>query len=79
MQQCGHKHIDLLKIDIEGAEYQVIENMLQDQIFPRILCIEFHATKQFNKETTINTLKQAGYSLLHCKGSTDYTFAIIAR
>lgn len=41
MREMGHQQIDLLKIDIEGAEYQVIESILTDQIEVSILCIEF--------------------------------------
>lgn len=33
--------INLLKLDIEGAEIEVIESMLDDNIFPRQLCVEF--------------------------------------
>jgi len=34
--------IDVLKIDIEGSEYKVIKNFLQEKIFPTQLCVEFH-------------------------------------
>ena len=37
-----NKHIDLLKIDIEGSEYEVLENMLQERIYPKQICVEFH-------------------------------------
>lgn len=76
MQHFGHTKIDLLKMDIEGAEYPVIENMIHEQILPHILCIEFHSTKEFDKQKSIDALKQKGYILLHCKGTTDYTFLL---
>ncbi len=41
MTRAGHPHIDLLKMDIEGAEYQVIESIIADKIDIDILCIEF--------------------------------------
>lgn len=41
MKQNGHSHIDLLKLDIEGAENIVLEQMLDDNIHPKYLCIEF--------------------------------------
>jgi FkbM family methyltransferase len=41
MQELGHIKIDLLKLDIEGAEYQVILSLLDDKIEVDILCIEF--------------------------------------
>ena len=41
MRSLGDTHCDLLKIDIEGAEYEVLENMVDSQIRPRILLVEF--------------------------------------
>ena len=41
MKQLGHKKIDLLKLDIEGAELTVLDNMLRHAIAPRYLCVEF--------------------------------------
>ena len=42
MHQLGHDKIDLLKIDIEGAEYPVIEDLLAGNQRPSLLLIEFH-------------------------------------
>ena len=41
MTQLGHKHIDVLKMDIEGAEYDVIENILSAQLLITQILIEF--------------------------------------
>tara|TARA_Y100000816_G_C25977521_1_gene510313 strand:+ start:247 stop:933 length:687 start_codon:yes stop_codon:yes gene_type:complete len=41
MEEKKHKTIDLLKLDIEGAEIEVIEQMLDDKIFPKYILIEF--------------------------------------
>lgn len=41
MSKFNHTKIDLLKLDIEGAENVVLEKMLDDKIFPQYLCIEF--------------------------------------
>lgn len=41
MNKNGHVKIDLLKLDIEGAEIDVLEQMLDDKIYPKYLCIEF--------------------------------------
>ena len=42
MRELGHRHIDVLKIDIEGAEYDVLTDMLDSKIAVRQLLIEFH-------------------------------------
>lgn len=41
MDKYNHEYIDLLKLDIEGAEINVLEKMFNDNIFPKYLCIEF--------------------------------------
>ena len=41
MEEKKHKTIDLLKLDIEGAEIEVIQQMLDDKIFPKYILIEF--------------------------------------
>lgn len=41
MDEYNHTSIDLLKLDIEGSEIDVINQMLDDEIYPRYLCIEF--------------------------------------
>ncbi len=41
MEEKKHKTIDLLKLDIEGAEIEVIQQMLDDEIFPKYILIEF--------------------------------------
>jgi len=41
MSQHGDVEIDLLKMDIEGAEYMVIRDLLASNLLPPILLIEF--------------------------------------
>ncbi len=72
MAQNGHKHIDLLKIDIEGAEYQVLQTVLEDQIAVNILCIEYDesARNHFDGrymdriEGSLRQLVEAGYTIV---------------
>lgn len=42
MDELGHSHIDVLKMDIEGAEYDVIEDILNAKISVHQILIEFH-------------------------------------
>jgi FkbM family methyltransferase len=42
MNAAGHDRIDLLKMDIEGAEYPVIGHLLHAGVLPKILLVEFH-------------------------------------
>lgn len=41
MDSHGHVAIDVLKLDIEGAEIAVLNQMLDDAVFPKYICVEF--------------------------------------
>jgi FkbM family methyltransferase len=56
MNENNHTHIDLLKLDIEGAEINVLHNMLDTGIYPTYLCIEFDLFLQ-RKDTDNQTKK----------------------
>lgn len=72
MQEMGHRKIDLLKLDIEGAEYQVIRSLLEDKIEVSILCIEFDEsaanhldTKYLQRiEESLQALLAAGFRVI---------------
>lgn len=61
----GHRRIDLLKIDIEGAEYAVIDSLLTSALRPRQILVEFHHRHAgISKESTsaaLADLERAGY------------------
>jgi hypothetical protein len=41
-RELGHEHIDVLKMDIEGAEYDVLVDLEKSSIRPVQILIEFH-------------------------------------
>jgi FkbM family methyltransferase len=64
MRRLGHKHIDLLKLDIEGAEYRVIEEIVSEQLDVRWLCIEFdQPVPLWTTVAAIRRLWKGGYQL----------------
>ncbi len=67
MDIFGHYHIDVLKIDIEGSEYDVIENILQEKIPVTQILIEFHDrffnTKHPRSKPIVEKLKMNGYEI----------------
>ena len=81
MEKNYHKNIDILKLDIEGAEIKVLENMIAENIFPKYLCIEFDLyLKGKDKENTthklINKLKFHNYEILaNDKGNLTFKLA----
>lgn len=81
MNQLNHNNIDLLKLDIEGSECDVLDKMLDDNILPKYLCIEFDLllkNKDFNKKTEkIGVrLKSFGYKILK-NDNLNITFELI--
>ena len=52
MSKNGHKYIDILKMDIEGAAFNVFDNILNDEIYPTQIVTEFGFSDkdQFNSE-----------------------------
>lgn len=42
LAEYGFDHAELLKLDIEGAEYRVLQTTDLDQLGVQVLCVEFH-------------------------------------
>jgi FkbM family methyltransferase len=63
----GNERVDVLKLDIEGGEYDVIDNILAEQLPIRQLLVEFHhnyATIPFARTArTLRKLRSAGYRI----------------
>lgn len=80
MRDNQHAGLDLLKIDIEGAEYRVIAAMLRDGIRPKIFCVEFHedpsdiSKNTNNVRESVRSVVNAGYSLVAVRHRDNYTF-----
>ena len=77
MKERVHTKIDLLKMDIEGFEYEVIDDILQKSLDIKQICIEFHHfMPHIKREKTLKAianLKAAGFELIY-KTKFDYTF-----
>jgi len=75
MKELGHSHIDVLKMDIEGAEYSVIDDLLKSGIRPQQMLIEFH--HRFNNvgvgmtRKAIGTIRKMGYGIFYASASSD--------
>ena len=72
MKTYNHSKIDLLKLDIEGSEIDVLNKMLDDEIYPKYLCIEFDLLlkkKDPNQLTQklVKRLQENNYKILENK------------
>jgi FkbM family methyltransferase len=79
MNDLGHDRIDILKMDIEGAEYAVLEDILKNR--PKIgqILIEFHHRMSGHTlqqtERAIEILRKAGYGIFDISPrGTEYGF-----
>ncbi len=58
MKRLSHSFISLMKIDVEGAEYEIIDSILNNGVLPEQILIEFHHRfSNKNKKMTQNSLK----------------------
>ncbi len=71
LNQLGHRRVDLLKMDIEGSEYNVIPDLLSAPTLPTQLLIEFH--HRFPRVGAVRT-KQA-LCMLHDAGYRIFAYS----
>jgi FkbM family methyltransferase len=79
----GHSSIDLMKMDIEGAEYGVIDDLDRQPILPRQLLVEFHhrfpSIGIGRTRDAVATLRSLGYRLFHVSpNGEEYAFLLDA-
>ncbi|MFQ3225276.1 MAG: FkbM family methyltransferase [Lentimonas sp.] len=81
MKELGHKSLDLLKIDIEGAEYRVLHNIIRENIKIEVICVEYD--EYYNPlddryihriRASVNDIVGHGYDLVCAQGNGNYTF-----
>lgn len=65
--ELGHKHIDVIKMDIEGSEYTVLEKILESNITIDQLLIEFHDRlfdqENYRSKEIVEKLKSHGFEV----------------
>lgn len=64
MKRFGHREIDMLKIDIEGSEFEVIEDIINKNIPIKYICLEYHrmGEKPIERiQKSIDSLTSNGY------------------
>ena len=81
MRDNGHQKLDLLKLDIKGAEYKVIDSIIDDGLDISVICVEYDEV--FNPldsgypvriKRSIEKLISAGYSIGYLQKTGNYTF-----
>jgi len=79
-QDVDREDIPLVKLDIEGAEIEVIEQMINDNFLPRQILVEFDelhnpSDKAYRRvDKTHELLLENRYSLLYTDGYADFLY-----
>ena len=79
MERLGHNQVDVLKMDVEGAEYGVIADLVQQRLAVGQLLVEFHhrfpGLRRSDTNQTIRVLRESGYRLFAVSESgREYSF-----
>jgi FkbM family methyltransferase len=79
MKELGHERLDLLKMDVEGAEYDVIEDLLSQGLRPPQILVEFHhgmhGIAVSKTEASLAALAAAGYAIFDVQ-PTGHEFSL---
>jgi FkbM family methyltransferase len=81
MKELGHQTIDVLKMDIEGGEYAVIDDLCQSSIRPTQILVEFHhhfrSITRRQSLTAIRALQEVGYRVFSISATAvEYGFLL---
>ena len=75
MEELGHEKLDLLKMDIEGAEYDVIGDIISSALPISQVLIEFHHRFPYigvgMTRDAISAMNRAGYKIFHVSPSGE--------
>jgi FkbM family methyltransferase len=65
MTELGHERIDLLKLSVEGSEYEILGDVLAKRLPIGVLCVEFAQPAPLAPiRRQIEQLQEAGYQLV---------------
>lgn len=79
MRRLGHARLDVLKMDVEGAEYDVIDDIVGSGVQVDQILVEFHHHMRnvplAQTRRAVEALRSAGFRIFHVSQSgDDYSF-----
>jgi FkbM family methyltransferase len=76
MNEFGDRQIDLLKLDVEGAEYDLLEKLDLRALGVKIFAVQLHHTGSvLRARRLIAGLHDAGFETIACRPTVKLTFA----
>lgn len=74
MREIGDSRVDIVKLDIEGAEHRTLADIVENGPTPEVLCVEFDQPQPLRQIVRrVRDLRRAGYRLAKVEG-WNYTF-----
>jgi FkbM family methyltransferase len=77
MAELGHRRVDILKLDIEGAEYGVLHDVLRSGLDVEQILVEFHrapgSADYAPAAAAIQELNRHGYRIFAVGHGTDFS------
>jgi FkbM family methyltransferase len=67
MREHGHKRLSLLKLDIEGAEYRVLDSLIADGVNADVICVEYDEAQLPLDAAYLTRIRRSAYALM-CYG-----------
>ena len=75
MREYGDERVDLLKLDVEGLEYEVLRDLDLRQIGVRIFCVELHhSASAAAARALLADLADHGFRLVHQRRPANLSF-----
>lgn len=69
LEHAGMESPDVVKLDIEGAEIEVLRTVIEGTARPRVICVELDAPlPEWRTTRLLRDLRRAGYRLAHAEG-----------
>lgn len=74
MAELGDEKVDLLKIDVEGSEYQIVPTLDLSGLGVRVFCVEFHHNEPARQaRQLLGALGEQGYETVHRHDPAAFT------
>jgi FkbM family methyltransferase len=74
MAELMDERADLLKLDIEGSEYDILPTLDLPSLGVRVLCVELHPARRVREaRQQLDAVRAQGYRLVTCKWPASYT------
>tara|TARA_Y200000002_G_scaffold369152_1_gene362972 strand:- start:1962 stop:2828 length:867 start_codon:yes stop_codon:yes gene_type:complete len=85
LEKYNIHQLQLLKLDIEGAEIDVLKDMLKKRIYPTQIAVEFDGLNHPSKRAKLDSkevdrlLRQHGYLCYHFDGIADFLYVLSSK